>query len=94
MYFNSFRSFYVNHLLFNSEVKDKVIVLKPKGLKLASNIRDAENKKELSRRTGELLICSIYIGKWSLRTVNSSPYSESGERLKFETSQLGLILFY
>lgn len=94
MYFNSSTSFYDNHSFFNSEVKDKVTVFKPKYLKLVSNIRAAENKNDLSRRTDQLLIYSIQIGKRSLGTVNSSPNSKFGEGLKFKTSQLGLILFY
>jgi len=75
-------------------VKDKVTVLKPKGLKLASDIRAAENRKELSQRTDQLLLYSIQIGKWRSATVNSSPNYKIGEALKFETSQLGLFLFY
>lgn len=48
-------------------------------------MRAAENEKELSQRTDQLLIYSIQIGEWSLGSVNSSPNSEFGEGLKFET---------
>lgn len=74
-------------------MKGKVTAWKPKCLKLVFNIRAAENKEELSQRTDQL-IYSIQTGKCNLETVNSSPNSMFEEGLKFETSQLDLILFY
>lgn len=80
-------------VLYSSRPKWKARSLLGSPNKLAFNSGAAENKKELSQRTDQL-IYSIQTGKCNLGTVNSSQNSMFEEGLKFETSQLDLILFY